>query len=267
MEIRLGPHNLADALPRLLRTVSTEHTKGTISDGEYHMFKDHLLSREIHAVKRVNQQLLVAQARDSAPQQVVAKLAQLPRDPISNRSSFGSMVVILLTSPEGAARRDHEQQQLHSALRRAIHTLQTSFGDRIKSVSFEIAGEVPQPPRLLQNNRPADQVSQPPKMVLNKEGEWVYPSMHIHQQVLDNCQGSTASLQQQQRQPISSDQVNQCVLHSFRISYRVRQDDQGSTIGGGVNQDRDVLSLSLDQPCLTQCLAQKMIKSFASCLN
>lgn len=109
MEIRLGPHNLADALPTLLRTVSTEHTKGTISDGEYHLFKDDLLSREIHAVKRINQQLLAAQAREAAAGhlltlaitlwtaggrlthtgtdsparwwQVVAKLAQLPRDP------------------------------------------------------------------------------------------------------------------------------------------------------------------------------------------
>ena len=102
------------------------------------------------------------------------------------------------------------------------------------------------------------------------EGEWVYPPTHIQQQqqqMLDNCQGFTASLQQQQRQPIRSDQVSQCVLQSFRISYRVRRDDQGRTVGGGVNQDRDVLRLSLDQPCLTECLAQQMVKGFASCLN
>ena len=111
MDIRLGPQNLADALPTLLRTVSSERSKGTISEGEYHLYRDHLWSRDIHAVRRVNQQLLAARARGTAPkqvlahlhsqqpfltlQQVVAKMAQLPRDPATNRSSFGNVLVQL----------------------------------------------------------------------------------------------------------------------------------------------------------------------------
>ena len=136
MERRLRSEDLPDVLSTLLRTVDEEYSKATITLGEYHLFKDHLLSRNIHAVRRVNASLLSAKGRLAAPQQEVAQLAQLPRDPQTNRSSFGDIVVYLNATSskrEGA----HEQRQLHASLRRAIRALQGSFGDRLASLSFE----------------------------------------------------------------------------------------------------------------------------------
>ena len=64
------------------------------------------------------------------------------------------MVVLLLTSAEGLHGATTSSSSLMEPYDELSRHIQTSFGDCIDSISFEIAEEVPQPPRLLQRTVP-----------------------------------------------------------------------------------------------------------------
>jgi len=292
MEGRLRAAQLQDVLPSLFGILEEEFSRGALSSGEYHLYKDHLLSREIHSVRKVNQGLLAARTRITAPKQEVAKLAQLPRDPNTNRSSFGHIVIYLVE--QGAHYATDQEHQLHASLRRAVKVLQRSFGDRLASVSFELQAAVAKAfvpyigvAEMLASEQKLFNCahSTPPKMVLSKEGEWVYPEQHRQQQRLQVQARQRDMPQQEQlhKQPrwqhqhdveqhhgrnIPADQVQKTHLMSFSVVYRaLGKDEQGRTIGGGISDDRTILSLNVEQPCLSEQHAQSMIKGFAACLQ
>jgi len=270
---------LNDIMPMLLRTLEEEHVKGTISTGEYNLWKDHVLSRDIYAIRRVNKDLLTAKARLTAPQQQIAKLAQLPRDPTTNRSSFGDVAVHLIADKHTAPE-DEAQRQLHESLRRAIKALQSSFGDRIISVTFDHIDSAGGAVGVAHTGESGgtNMVLLRPKMVLSQEGEWVYPSgyqqqqqqlLQQHQQNIQQQRRQQQSQRQQQQiRQIYPDQISECQFQSFSVEYRVSRDQQGHTIDtGGISEDRQILKLSAEQPNLTESQCQQMIKGMAGCLN
>ena len=336
MKRRLTSGDVAEAVPALLAVVSREHAGGRLSDGEYHLFRDHLFSRDLHAIRRVNQQLLEASSRAAAPEPQVARLAQQPRDPATNRSSFGSIVVFLVeaaATPPGrggepaAAPSRVAQRQLHGSLQRAVNVLQTSFGDRLASLTFESVVEAPSAPPALPPavslarqrseerrsggggarggvarsgmNRSGQQAGgtspavQMPKMVLSKDGEWVYPETTQSQKPPDarererekgsgedplgetkeKREGGAQRKERRQRRrraagdPVAAQLVAGIDLKGFSVAYRVTTDSEGNTVGGGVGQDRKILALTLEQPVLTGHGEQRLIKAFAGCLN
>merc|ERR1712056_176377 len=88
------------------------------------------------------------------------------------------------------------------------------------------------------NNSASQHVS---KMVLSKDGEWVYPAPREQQQRLQQQarqQNVWLQLQQQQQQqqhtrPIHADLVRQSPIQAFSIIYRaLGKDNLGRTIGG-----------------------------------
>lgn len=274
MEERLTSRNVADAVPKLLALVSQEHAAGRLSDGEYHLFRDHLFSGDLHAIRCVNQQLLSAASRAVAPEPQVARLAQQPRDPATNRSSFGSVVVLFVAmppaqrGPPGSAAADLARQQLHESLRRAIKALQKSFGDRLASLTFEsVAAPAPAPPARKGVRESAAVL---PKMVLSRDGEWVYPQPPEArgQEARD---GSEPSLQRRperrQGDPVAAEEVAARAIAEFIVTYRVTTDSEGRTVGGGVDEDRELLGLTLARPELTGHEEQRLIKGFAGCLQ
>ena len=263
MDEKLTSRNVADAVPALLALVSQEHAAGRLADGEYHLFRDHLFSGDVHAIRRVNQQLLSASSRVAAPEPQVAKLAQRPRDPATNRSSFGSIVVFLVAAPP---RRDRDpaaelaQQTLHGSLRRAIKALQASFGDRLTSLTFESVVAAAPPATSGERESPV----RLPKMVLSRDGEWVHPET----QKPPEARGQEARGEhRRQGDPVAPEDVAARDIAEFSVTYRVTTDSDGRTVGGGVEQDREILALSLARPELTGYEEQKLIKGFAGCLN
>lgn len=299
MNCRIRVCDVPDVVPALLQIVEEERSKGTIADGEYHQFKDHLFSRDLFAVRKVNEKLMEAQTRVAAPRQEVTKLAQLPRDPITNRSSFGSIVVTLVASaatPEG----DRpglalDRRWLQMSLSRAVKGLRSSFGDRLVSLTFEVVPEeeslhsprpMHPPPVALAQQRSEERrleeaarvrtrdvvVLQRPKMVLSEAGEWIYPKAYEEQLQRERRahlarQEATLTEEEPAATEILPEHVQRCQLSSFTISYRVQTDGQGETIGGGINSNRQILAMSAAEPCVTGHQLQALIKGFAGCLH
>ena len=273
MEERLTARNVTDAVPALLALVSQEHAAGRLSDGEFHNFQDHLFSRDLHAIRRVNERLLAAASRARAPEPKVAKLGQLPRDPKTNRSSFGSCVVFLVAKPPPAqgggfsAAADAAQKRLHRSLRRAIEALQTSFGDRLASLTFEVVAAPTPAPTVRSPERASAAVL--PKMVLSPDGEWVYPQQLLGGRGQEAARSEPAQRKPERRrgEPLAAEVVAAREFLEFSVAYRVTTDSEGRTVGGGVDEDRELFTLSLSRPEMTGHEEQRLIKGFASCLQ
>ena len=255
--------------------VEDVYTRGVLSSGEHHMFKDHLFSRDIHAVRKVNSSLIEAKARVAAPRQAVAQLAQLPRDPKTNRSSYGHIAVYLAEQKvlHGSVR---QERQLRQSLHRAVSELQRSFGDRLVSVRYELCfAERADSTASATVQQHSNRMPQPPpKMVLSKEGEWVLSKPVQQEQARPQTTLQQEPARQQwwcQTKPtreIPAQQVPRIHFQSFLLIYRaLGKDEKGLTVGGGINSDRQLLELGASQPCLTGHQLHDVIKEFAACLQ